>query len=232
MPWKERPLKDRSMVVAAWLQASATIGMFVIALIGIWQVTPIITYQIEQQAQAERTATAPAATTVTERYVADAFAWWSAQVASYRRIVDLTAETVAQDAKVGYQLISGGGQEVVAGMRPDLLIVTATRPAGEDEIVSVPVNENTMSPSQYFQCELNQGYFSEMAPVQRQQVETAVSRYLHEYMLPKAPAAFVRPGMSLRQLHDDVSLHQDEREKALEHIQALASVLAKASSAQ
>jgi len=229
MPWKDLPLKDRSMVVAAWLQASATIGMFVIALVGIWQVTPIITYQIEQQVQARRTAVAPAATTATGRFVAEAFSWWSAQVTSYRRIVELTAVPVPQGVKVSYQLVSGGGQELVAGMRPDLLVVTATTATGAKEILSVPVNENAMTPSQYLQCKVNQGYFADLEPVQRQRVEIALARYLREYMLPKAPVAFVRPGMSLRQLHTEVSLHQDQRELALQHIQALGSVLDKAS---
>ncbi len=232
MPWKELPTKDRSILIAAWLQASATIGMFVVALIGIWQVTPIITYQIQQQAEAQRTASKPTENTVTGRFVADAFNWWRAQSASYRRIVELTSTASAQSTTVSYQVIVGGGTEVVAGMRPDLLVVTATTAAGDKEMVSVPVNENAMSPSQYLQCKVNQGYFTEFAPLQRQRVETAVSRYLHEYMLPKAPPAFVRAGMSIRQLHDEVSLHQDEREKALEHIQALGNVLAKASSAE
>ena len=231
MPWKDLPPKDRSMVIAAWLQASATIGMFVVALIGIWQVTPIITYQIQRQevqAQSERGAAKPTANTVTGRFVADAFGWWSAQVASYRRIVEVTATPTAQGMKVSYQLFIGGGREVVAGLRPDLLVLTASTQSGEKEVVSVPVNENAMSPSQYLQCKVNQGYFSELGPLQRQRVETAVARYLHEYMLPKAPPAFVRADMSLRQLHDEVSLHQDEREKALEHIQALGGVLDKA----
>jgi hypothetical protein len=238
MPWKDLATKDRSMVIAAWLQASATIGMFLVALIGIWQVTPIITYQIQQQAEAARTPLAPTTTTlptkdtVTARFVTEAFSWWSAQVSSYRRIIELTAAPTAKAAKVSYQLVSGGGQEVVAGLRPDLLVVTATGPAGEREIVSVPVNENAMTPSQFLQCKINQGYFAELAMPQRQRVEVAASRYLHEYMLPKAPAAFIRANMSLQQVHDEVSLHQHEREKALEHIQALQSVLEKASSAE
>lgn len=120
MPWKELSPKDRWSLVAAWMQASATIGMFVVALVGIWQVTPIITYQIQQQAQAERAASRPAADSVTGRFVADAFGWWSAQVAGYRRIVELTAAPAAPGTKLSYQLVSGGGEEVVAGLRPDL----------------------------------------------------------------------------------------------------------------
>lgn len=235
MPWKDLSTKDRSMVVAAWLQSSATIGMFVIALIGIWQVTPIITYQIQQQAQAERAIAKPAAgtsdgeVTASGRLVADAHQWWGTQVASYRRLIELTAAPMATRMKVSHQLIRGGGAEVVAGMRPDLLVVTAITSAGEKEVVSVPVNEDAMSPSQYLQCRVNQGHFAGLAPALRQSLEVAVSRYLHEYMLPKAPPAFIRPGMSLRQVHDEISLHQDEREKALEHILALGGVLDKAS---
>lgn len=235
MPWKDLSTKDRSMVVAAWLQSSATIGMFLIALIGIWQVTPIITYQIQQQAQTERAVAKPAANvsdaevTASGRLVADAHRWWGAQVASYRRLIELTATPTAQRVKVSHQLIRGGGEEIVAGMRPDLLVVTAITSAGEREVVSVPVNESAMSPSQYLQCKVNQGHFAGLAPALRQQLEVAVARYLHEYMLPKAPPAFIRPGMSLRQVHDEISLHQDEREKALEHIEALRGFLEKAS---
>jgi len=234
MPWKDLQLRDRSLVVAAWLQATATVGMFVIALIGIWQVAPIITYQVLQQEQREKreaVAAKPVADTLAGRFVADAFGWWSTQVAGYRRIVELTATPAPAGMKLSYQLVSRGGTEVASGMRPDLLVLTAIRAKGERETVSVPVNENAMSPSQYLQCKVNQGYFAELDPVRRQRVDTAVTRYLHEYMLPKAPPAFVRPGMSLRQLHDEVVLHQDEREKALEHIQALKGVLDEAMSA-
>ncbi|MGE5339757.1 MAG: hypothetical protein ACM3PU_18180 [Gemmatimonadota bacterium] len=208
--------------------------MFVVALIGIWRVAPIITYQIqqqEQQAQSRQAASRPVSDDLGGRFIADAFGWWSAQVASYRRILELTAAPGSRATKVSYQLVSSGGTEVVPGLRPDLLIVTSVGPAGDKEAVSVPVNENAMSPSQYLQCRVNQGFFAALAPEQRQQVEIAIARYLHEYMLPKAPPAFVRAGMSLRQLHDEVSLHQDEREKALEHIRALGGVIDKAASA-
>jgi len=231
MAWKDLSSKDRSILVAAWLQASATIGMFVVALIGVWRVAPIITYQIqqqEQQAQSQRATGRPVSESLSGRFIGDAFGWWSAQVAGYQRILELTATPGAKAIKVNYQLVSGGGTEVVPGLRPDLLIVTAVTAAAEKEVVSVPVNENAMSPSQYLQCRVNQGYFAALPPVQRQQVEIAIARYLHEYMLPKAPPAFVRAGMSLRQLHDEVSLHQEERQKALEHIRALGSVLDKA----
>jgi len=238
MPWKDLSSKDRSVVIAAWLQASATMGMFLVALIGIWQVTPIITYQIQQQAQAARAPAAPYATTlpmkdtVTARFVAEAFHWWSTQVSGYRRIIELTAAPTPRDLKVSHQLISGGGQEVVAGMRPDLLVVTATGPQGDKEVVSVPVNENAMAPSQFLQCKINQAYFAELPAPQRQRVEIAASRYLHDVMMPRAPAAFIRAGMSMRQVHEELLLHQHEREKALEHIQALENVLEKASAAE
>lgn len=228
MPWKDVQPRDRWLLIAAWLQASATVGMFVIALVGIWQVAPIITYQIlQQQEQRERrdgVAAKPGVDTVAGRYVADAFSWWGSQVASYRRIAELTGSTQA-GLQVRYQLVVHGGAEIAAGMRPDLLVLTASRADGERETVSVPVNENAMSPSQYLQCKVNQGYFSELAPEQRVRVEAAVTRYLTVYMLPKAPPAFVRSGMSVRQLHDEIVLHQDEREKALEHIRALKAVL-------
>jgi hypothetical protein len=227
MPWKDMTTRDRSMTLAAWLQASATVGLLVIGLIGIWQVTPIITYQIQQQQQAgaERAAATPAADSATGRFVADAHAWWSAQVASYRRIIDLTDAANAQRLQVGYQLVAGGGAEIAPGLRPDQLIVTAVGATGEKEVVSIPVNENAMSPSQYLQCRVNQGFFSAMDPGQRMRIETAVARYLHEYMVPKAAPAFVRPGMSLRQLHDEVSLQQNQRERALAQIRALKGVL-------
>ena len=194
--------------------------------------TPIITYQIQQQQVETRRAAAKLnADTPTGRFVADAHAWWNAQVASYQRIIELTDAENTQRSKVSYQVISGGGVEIATGLRPDLLVVTALGAAGEKETVSVPVNENPMSPSQYLQCKVNRGFFSKLDPAQRLRVDTAVARYLHEYMLPRAAPAFVRPGMTLRQLHDEVSLQQSQRQRALQHIQALKGVLDEALSA-
>lgn len=52
-----------------------------------------------------------------------------------------------------------------------------------------------------------------------------MSGYLHRYMLPRVPPAYVRPEMSLKKLHDEIALQQDRREEAVAQIQALKGVL-------
>jgi hypothetical protein len=42
--WRALDRKDRWSLITGSLQAAATIGMFLVALVGIWKVTPIITY--------------------------------------------------------------------------------------------------------------------------------------------------------------------------------------------
>ena len=56
MGWKEISLKDRWIMVAATLQALAAVGTFLVALVGIWKVAPIITYQVQQVARQEEKA--------------------------------------------------------------------------------------------------------------------------------------------------------------------------------
>ena len=87
MGWREIDFKDRWVMISMSLQAAAAIGTFLVALIGIWKVTPIITYQVQRQ---EQEAAEPAvqeelkddATIRSSRIVEDADNWWSVQVRS------------------------------------------------------------------------------------------------------------------------------------------------------
>jgi len=226
MSWKELGTKDHWLLTTAALQAAATIGTFVVALIGIWKVTPIITYQVQQQeAQIQRAAQAITGDSVTDRFAADAVNWWNAQVASYERVLALTAAGASRDRKVTFEIIAGGATAIAPGVKPDLLVVTATARSGPVETVKVPVNENAMSPSQYLQCRINQGVFAGLEGAKRAKVETAVERYIHRHMVPRVPAAHVESDMSLKQLHDEIALHQSQRVASLQHLLGLKEML-------
>lgn len=230
MGWREIEFKDRWVMISVSLQAAAAIGTFLVALIGIWKVTPIITYQVQRQ---EQEAAEPAvqdevkdeATLRSSRIVEDADDWWSIQVRSYARILELTRKRPEEGWRVSFKIVPAGGQAIVPEMTPDLLVVSATHTAGDTEVVQVPVNDKAMTPAQYIQCKINQGGFGYLPPEQRQRVETAVGRYLHRYMLPRVPPAHVRSDMSLQQLHDEILLQQDQREEAARHIRALKGVV-------
>ena len=149
MGWSQLEYKDRWSLVMSATQAAATVGMFVVTLVGIWKVAPIITYQVEQQ----QTAVARAepkliVEPVTDPFVVAALAWWVDQVQKHQRIVELTDAAGQNGRKVSYEIVAGGGEEIASGIRPDLLVVTSTA-NGKKEVVSVPVNENAMLPSQY-----------------------------------------------------------------------------------
>ena len=230
MPWKDLGTKDRWQLVASALQAVATVGTFCVAVVGIWKVTPIITYQVQQQeAQAERatrTIVPPVVgETVTDRFAGDAVSWWAAQVASYQRILDVTGPTAPRASKVSFQVIVGGATTIAPGVTPDMLVVTVTGPGGEIESIKVPANEHAMSPAQYLQCRVNQGVFAELDATKRTAVEVAVQRYIHRHMVPRVPPVNVQPDMSLKQLHDEISLHQGQRVEALQHLLGLRDML-------
>jgi len=226
MSWKELGTKDHWLLVTSAIQAAATIGTFLVALIGIWKVTPIITYQVQQQeAQAQRATQAVTGDSVTDRFTADAANWWSAQVGSYERILALTGPGAPRDRKITFEIIPGGATAIAPGVKVDLLVVTATARSGPVETVKVPVNENAMSPSQYLQCRINQGVFAGLDSAKRSKVETALERYIHRHMVPRVPAAHVESDMSLKQLHDEIALHQGQRVESLQHLLGLKELL-------
>jgi len=226
MSWKELGTKEHWLLVTAAIQAAATIGTFLVALVGIWKVTPIITYQVQQQeAQAQRAAQAVVGDTITDRFAADAVNWWSAQVASYQRILDLTGPGAPRDRKVSFEIIPGGATAIAPGVTPDLLVVTSTGRGGASETISVPVNEHAMTPSQYLQCRVNQGVFAGLVGEKRVKVETAVERYIHRHMVPRVPAAHVESDMSRKELHDEIAVHQNQRVETLQHVLGLKEML-------
>lgn len=140
------------MLVTAGLQAAATIGTFLVALVGIWQVTPIIAYQVQQQeARTTRAVGGVTGESISDRFAADAVNWWSEQVASYERVLELTGGGAGRDRTVTFEVIPAGGSSIAAGMAPDLLVVSVLDRAGTTESVKVPVNANAMPPSQYLQ---------------------------------------------------------------------------------
>lgn len=226
MGWKQLEFKDRWSLVAGGLQAAATLGMFVVTLIGIWKVAPIITYQVQQQeskvAQAQPGLMLEA---VSEPFVVDALVWWTGHVESYRRIVELTGAPGRTGGKVSFEIQADRGTAIAPGMKPDLLVVTAAGPGGKKEVVTVPVNKNAMSPSQYVRFKLNHGAFAKLPKSERQKVEIAIERYINRGMVPKVPPLYVRPDMSLEQLQTEIAMNQHHREEALRHIAGLQEVL-------
>jgi hypothetical protein len=121
---------------------------------------------------------------------------------------------------------------IAPGVKPDLSVVTASSPDGKKEVVSVPVNEDAMLPSQYLRFKLSAGVFADLPGSECERAEVAVERYINRDMVPKVPPLVVRPDMSLSQLHEEVALNQHHREEALRNISGLDEVLCAARQAQ
>lgn len=226
MPWKDLTSKDRWLVFTAVIQAAATVGTFLVALVGFWKVTPIIAYQVQQQeAQALQPAAVQAGESVTDRFTADAVSWWSAQVASHERILELTGKRAAGELTVSFEVVAEGAASIAPAVAPDLLVVTARSPNGSIEAVKVAVNDDAMPPSQYLQCRLNQGVFAGLDAAHRTKTETAIQRFINNQMVPRVSPAHVRPDMSLAQLHDEIAREQGQRVEALQHLLGLKAML-------
>ena len=225
MGWKDLEYKERWKLIVETLQATATVGTFLVAMIGVWKVVPIITYQIERQEAKTEISTEIQHNGVTARFMQNVHDWWTGQVKSYQRIMELIEKSSKEGWKVSFEVADQGGSSIVPEMTPDLLIVRATDAAGKKEVVKVPVNDKAMTLSQYIQCQINQGALSELEAGKREQVEIAVGRYLHSYMLPRVSPAYVEPDMSLQKLHDEIALQQQRREDAIKQIRALSSIM-------
>lgn len=219
MSWKQLEFKDRWAIITGGLQAAATLGMFAVALISIWKVTPIITYQVEQQASKLKVKP------VSDPFVSDALDWWTEQKNSYDRIAELTEGSTRKGRKVSFEIVPEGAAAIATGIKPDLLIVTSNGTTGNKEVVAVAVNKHAMSPSQYLRLKVNHGAFAELPEDDKRKLETAVESYIVRHMLPRVPPINVRPDMTPEQLREEVTMNQHHREEALRHIMGLDEVL-------
>lgn len=222
MGWKDLDYRERVSVMTSGVQAAATFGMFLVALIGIWKVTPIITYQVERQESAlEQIAVEPD----THPLVLDALSWWGGHVRNFDRLVEILDEARKRGTEVSFEVLEEAATEIVPGLRPDLLVVTVVDKAGKQEMISVPVNSNAMGPSQYIRFKVNQGAFASLPEKQRQKVEIAVERYINRVMVPVVPPLIVRGDMSLQELRFEISATKNHRDEAVGHIKGLQEVL-------
>jgi hypothetical protein len=222
MGWKDLDFRERTSLMTSAIQAAATFGMFLVAVIGIWKVTPIITYQVEQQ----ETALAQIAPEPhTDPLVVDALSWWSGHMRNCDRLVEILGDAEDGGLDVSFEIRAGAGAEIVPGVRPDLLAVTAIDKAGEQEMISVPVNKNAMVPSQYIRYKVNQGAFASLPTAQRKDVENAVERYINRVMVPVVPPLIVRDDMSLQELRFEIAVTEHHRDEALRHIKGLEEVV-------
>jgi hypothetical protein len=191
-----------------------------VAVVGFWQVTPIIAYQVQQQ---ESELTRMVAEADTDPFVADALTWWNDQLRGYRQVAALT-----RGRDVSFEVLTGAGVALAPGVHPDLLRVTAVDSAGKREVIAVPVNEKAMSPSQYVRFRVNQGAFADLPDDERRRLEMAVEQYIKRVMVPVVPPIVVRSDMSVEELQLEVAMNEHHREEALRHLKGLEEVLATA----
>jgi hypothetical protein len=226
--WKTRfedsAFCERMKFVVSAVQATATLGMFLVAMIGIWKVTPIITYQAAQ-IEEEKEAAVEAGRLTPEQALADAFAndllaWWSERVLCYERALELIQQANGTGMNVSCTVVASK-----AINKPDYLVVKTRDASGVRDEVRAPVNSNALPPSRYIQRKLNAGAFSALSPEMRERVENAIARYMQERMLPELPPVYVNAGMSPEEIYRLISYDQGRREAALEHIRALREVI-------
>ncbi len=235
----KKGFRARLALIAAIVQASATVGMFIVAIIGISKVAPIITYQTyqieqkreeetkkqEKEEQAELETKLPKHSMSADRFVNDVLGWWTNQVENYQKIMDLIASKNKQQLKITFRIVAAKSDDSESIASPDFLIVNATDPTGKKQVVKVAVNEKAMNPNQYIQCKINQGTLYDMTATDRQKAEIAITRYIHQGMVNKVPPAYVQSDMTLKQLREAISFHQAQRVEAIKQVRALQGVI-------
>lgn len=238
MGWTDLKTNERWGTVASIVQATATVGMLIMTIIGISKVAPIITYQtyqIEQKQQEEEKAEEkeeaeletklPKHSVSADRFVNDVHSWWTNQVESYQKIMNLIKNKDKQQLKITFKVVASKADSDESVSSPDFLIVNAVGASGKKQVIKVAVNERAMNPNQYIQCKINQGLLYDMAAPEREKAEMAITRYIHEGMVSKVPPAYVQSDMSLKQLYDAISYHQTQRIEAIKQILALQGVV-------
>lgn len=223
MGLKSLEYKDRWTLIVATVQSLATLGTFIVALVGIWRVAPIISYQIERQQEDESSKSILSLMQSKEagdKLVGEALGWWTVQVNNYQRVMELIRRRGQRNLDVTYNI-----EQSTASNVPDLLVLTAIDVDGKAEVVRVPVNAKAMTPTQYIQQKINKGAFSALDSIKREKIENSITYYMQAHMQPKVPSPFIRVGMSLEEVYEEISYAQDHRNEAIKHIRALKGVI-------
>ena len=226
--WKTLGLQQRWTLIVLTVQAAATTGTLIAALVGLWTVSPIITYRIEQQERGKRTEqeiTLPDTDPVTARFVEDVHAWWQDRIESYQRVLELIGEREDADLNIRYEILEAPQIAGVDESRSDILVLTATDRAGRTRVAKAPINEGAMPLTQYIQYRLNHGAFSELDETKREKVDAAVSQYMRFYMVPGVPPPYIGTNMSPEEIASEIRSCQKLRIDAFKHIQALNAVI-------
>ena len=227
--WKTLGLQQRWTLIVLTVQATAALGTLIAAIVGVWSVSPIISYRIQQQERlretGERAITLPDTHPVTARFVQEVYSWWEEQVGDYGRALDVIRAREELGLDVAYELMESPQLAGVAESVADILVLTATGPDGKAQVVEVPVNENAMPLTQYIQYKINHGAFSELDLAKRQKVEAAVSQYMRFYMVPRVPPPYIGTKMSLDEIEREIRASQRQRVDAAKHILALNAVI-------
>jgi hypothetical protein len=145
--WRDLEYRERWSLVVSTIQAFATLGAFMVALIGIWRVAPIITYQVEKQ-RAEALPVAMGETSGSEiatRFTTEAIAWWTPRVRDYARIIELIRTREDAGLEVSFELIEAPEDAGSGTWKADVLVVAAKHPREEDEVIRVEVNDRAMT---------------------------------------------------------------------------------------
>lgn len=223
MAWKSLEYKDRWILIVAAIQSLATLGTFIVALVGLWRISPIITYRIERQQKEESsnaTLSLLQSKEVGDKFVGDALAWWKVQVNNYERVMELIKNREQRNLDITYNI-----EESTASNVPDLMVLTAVDVDGKAEVVKVPINAKAMPPTQYIQQKINQGAFSSLSSPMREKIENSITHYMQAHMQPKVPPPYIRVGMSLEDVYEEISYSQNLRNQAIQHIRSLKGVI-------
>lgn len=227
--WRNLGLQQRWTLIVLTIQATAAAGTFVAALVGLYSVSPIITYRLEQQERSReaqaRTVILPETTPVTARFVKDVYDWWTGRVESYQQILDMIQTGEEPGTETKFEIMRAEQIPGVPESTSDMLVVTGRAEDGSTRVVEAPINENAMPLTQYIQYKINHGAFSDLEGAQREQVEAAVARYMSFYMVPGVPPPYVGASASLDEIRSEIQSRQSARVDANKKIQALNAVI-------
>lgn len=227
--WKTLSLHQRWTLIVLTIQATAAAGTFVAALFGLWTVSPIISYRIQQQERLRQiegqAITLPATHPVAASFVEDTHRWWQERIDGYSRVLEVLASRQTLRPDISYQIVEAPQLAGVAESVCDVLVLTATSRDGKSQVIEVPVNENVMPLTQYIQYKVNHGAFSELAAPQRERVEEAIRRYMRFYMVPGVRPPYIGANMSLDEIQREIEAAQNMRVDTMKHIQALSAVI-------
>jgi hypothetical protein len=198
-----------------FVQAGASVGILIVAVLGLNTFAPLVAYQTE-------TRRVEANLVASNEFTRDVIEWWAQQLRGYNGIMKEISSRQSTGADIVFRVAHSESG-------PDILILDARHPNAVSRRYAVIVNEDRPIRKRIAQIFTGELYL-ELYPTEQEKMRGVVDRFARSTgtLIDKLPAPHADERMELDQLSRSMFVHSTDRREALTQLRMLDVVISDA----